>query len=594
MAFQRQRRTQTAEYWRDEFSVDKEDIERLYDWLVEEGEPRNIEELSQKAIEHRCQKEEMALSRQRGGQIFLPQDTYEVGQRVVFPALDYAIGQVLTIRTGNNPRYGGFKVIQVKLDGQETLREFAAEFTGDHPLRRSAPTLEGGEDALSPRQLNAEYGASLGGRIAAALSKNEEFVCLDGRWFLRGLLPEVPPFQLNIAEAIIDERRQPVALGELFDKSSQVLDETGMPSAEKKSIRAYALAHALSRDPRFVEISSAGASAWYLSNSVPEAVRHKPSRLAPAYPTRGGAWLNRELRDFTMEILDEADELAGAPPAALGSLDSVQVVLTYPHRREGTLPLSKRALGLLSEKPPADRFMVTFIDQSSKETMQGWMVPDQGYAWGLAEWYRRHELPIGSIIEVRRGDGLFTFVVSCEDRKRKSDWIREAKVMGGRLVFGIQRKAYMCRYDKHLLIDEGNVGELDRLWVNSGAASVDAAPEMLGLAAASPIEDLFDYLTKLFPELAKLSGQGLVHAKALYSALNLTRRCGTVPIFAELTRRACFDPVGDGNWVYDESLRHVTYSTEEEMSRRPRSHRQDLIVDRVYPYGIISSEGKSS
>jgi hypothetical protein len=316
--------------------------------------------------------------------------------------------------------------------------------------------------------------------------------------------------------------------------------------------------------------------------------------LAPAYPTRGGAWLNRELRDFTMEILDEADELAGAQPAALGSLDSVQVVLTYPHRREGTLPLSKRALGLLSEKPPADRFMVTFIDPSSKETMQGWMVPDQGYAWGLGEWYRRHELPIGSIIELHRGNGSFTFLVSCEDRKRKSDWIREAKVMGGRLVFGIQRKAYMCRYDKHLLIDEGNVGELDRLWVNSGAAGVDAAPEALGLAAASPIEDLFDYLTKLFPELAKLSGQGLVHAKALYSALNLTRRCGTVPIFAELTRRACFDPVGDGNWVYDESLRHVTYSTEEEMSRRPRSNRQDLIVDRVFPYGIISSEGKSS
>jgi len=594
VSFQRQRRTQTAEYWRDEFSMEKEDVERIYDWLVEEGEPRSTEEISQKAIEYRCQKEEMALSRQRGGQIYLPQDSYKVGQRVVFPALDYAIGEVLSIRVGNNPRYGAFEVIQVKLDGQEQPREFAAKFGPDHPLRRSVPSLEEGEGSLSPRQLNAEYGASVRERIAAALSKNDEFVCLGDHWFLQGLLPEVPPFQLNIAEAIIDERRQPVALAELYEKSSQVLDETGLTSTGKDSIRSYALAHALSQDPRFVEISSAGTSAWYLSNAVPEAVRHKPPRLVPVYMTRKGAWLNRELRDFAIEILDEADELPGTQPAALGSLESIQVVLTYPHRREGTLPLSKRALGLLAEKPPADRFMVTFIDQSSNEDMQGWMIPDQGYAWGLGEWYRRHELPIGSIIEVRRGDAPFTFLVTCEDRKRKSDWIREAKVVGGRLMFGMQRKAYTCRYDKHVLIDEGNVGELDSLWVDSSAPSADAAPSALRQAGANSVEDLFEYLTRLFPELAKLSGQGLVHAKALYSALNLTRRCGTVPVFAELTRRACFDPVGDGNWVYDESLRHVTYSTEEEMSRRPSSHRQDLIVDRVYPYGIANSEGKSS
>jgi hypothetical protein len=93
-------------------------------------------------------------------------------------------------------------------------------------------------------------------------------------------------------------------------------------------------------------------------------------------------------------------------------------------------------------------------------------------------------------------------------------------------------------------------------------------------------------LTEIFPELAKLSGLGLVHAKTLYSAVNLTRRCGAVPIFAELTRRACFDPVGDGNWIYDEVLRDGTYKAPEDMSRRPNSRRHDLIVDRVYQYAV--------
>ncbi|MGB9880897.1 MAG: hypothetical protein ACPLRM_09055, partial [Anaerolineae bacterium] len=168
----------------------------------------------------------------------------------------------------------------------------------------------------------------------------------------------------------------------------------------------------------------------------------------------------------------------------------------------------------------------------------------------------------------------FTFFISYEEGKRRREWIKEARVFNDRLTFSIQQKAYSCRYDKHLLIDEASTEELDRLWVN----------------ASEPTLSLFEYLTEIFPELAKLSGQGLVHAKTLYSAVNLTRRCGAVPIFAELTRHACFDPVGDGNWVYEESLRGVTYSTPEEMSRRPNSRRQDLIIDRVYPYAT-NNEG---
>jgi len=573
VASQRQRRTQTAEYWLEEFAVNKEDLEYLYEQMVEAGEPRTIDELSLKVIERRCHKEDLALSRQSGGQIYLPQEEYEIGQRVVFPAFDYAVGQVLAVRDGNNPRYGAFRVIQVQLDGEDALREFAAEFAPDHPLLRSIPSLEDSEDVFSPGQLLEQHGSVVRDKVRAALQNSDDFVHLDGRWFLRGLLPEVNPFQLNIAEAIIDERRQPMEIEQLLERTAQVLDEMGIQSEGKGSVRSYALAYALSQDPRFVQISSAGASAWYLSNSIPEAVRHKPARLAPMAHTRGGEWLNRELRDLAVEIGDETDQLAAASPIEPGSVDKVESFLIYPHRREGTLPLTARGLALLSERP-ADRFIVTFVDPRNKEQMPGWMVPAEGYAWGLGDWYRKHELPVGAVIELRRGDAPFTFVVGYQERKRKSDWIREARVFGGRLIFSIQRKAYNCHYDKHLLIDEGVAADLDRLWTEPNTEN----------------ESLFDYLTKLFPELAKLSGQGLVQAKSLYSAVNLTRRCGAVPVFAELTRHACFDPVGDGNWVYDDSLRSVIYNTPEEMSQRPSSRRQDLIVDRVYAYGTHNNE----
>jgi hypothetical protein len=442
-------------------------------------------------------------------------------------------------------------------------REFAAEFPVDHLLNRSAMVLEESGNLLSAEQLMQLYGQHVQQRLHTALSENEDLVESGGLWFLRGLMPEVTPFHLNIAEAMIDEKSQPLTI-------SQLLEEVGLAEA-KPVIRAFALTNALSRDARFSEVSRAGQSAWFLSALIPETVRQRPVHLAPMHRTKGGEWLNRELRDFVLEIRDEADEVEDIPALAPGDTDSVQLFLIYPHRREGTLPLTRQACSLLVQQP-ADRFPVTFVDRQNREEISGWMAPGEHYAWGLGDWYRRREIPIGSIMELRRGDSPFTFLVSCEMGRRKSEWIREAKVLNGRLTFSMQRKAYMGRYDKYLLLDEGATAQLDPLWLSPG----------------SEVQPLFDYLTQVFPELAKLSGQGTVHAKTLYSAVNLTRRSGAVPVFAELTRRACFDPVGDGNWVYDESLRSITYSTVEEMRRRPSSHRQDVIVDTVYPYSANS------
>jgi len=58
----------------------------------------------------------------------------------------------------------------------------------------------------------------------------------------------------------------------------------------------------------------------------------------------------------------------------------------------------------------------------------------------------------------------------------------------------------------------------------------------------------------IFPELAKLNPQGTVHAKTLYSAVNVVRRCPPGPIFNELSTHACFIPMGHGYWTYDPSI----------------------------------------
>jgi hypothetical protein len=556
------RRTQTAEFWLEEFTVNEEDVLYLYEWLVEENEPRTLEELGRKVIERRCLREEEALlKRGNDGAIYQPQDKYKVGQRLLFPAFDYAPAEVLAIRDGDNPRFGSFKVIQVQLEDESSPREFTAELTTEHALSGSASMLQDSDAQIAAQQLFELYGVTVRENLQESLAQNGDFVSFGDSWYLRGLVPEVTPFHLNIAEAMIYERAQPLSI-------EQLLQEVDFPPEIKPAVRTYALSHVLSQDSRFAEVTVEDESEWFLKDLIPDSVYDLPVHLVVAHATRGGEWLNRELRDFALELGDEADALEGVPATPSPAPVSAALFLTYPHRREGTLPLNASALALVSERP-SERFVVTFVDQRHKEEMQGWMMPAAGYAWGLGYWYERHDLPIGAVIELAKGDDPFTFVVSYQKGRSKADWIRQARVMDGKVSFSMQRKSYFSRFDKHLLIDEGSVSALDELWTPAKQAG-----------------SLLEYVFELFPELAKLNVLGQVHAKTLYSAVNLTRRCGAVPIFAAMTRQACFDPVGDGHWVYDESLRGVTYDTPEDMSKRPSSQRAELIVDRVHRYGI--------
>jgi hypothetical protein len=68
----------------------------------------------------------------------------------------------------------------------------------------------------------------------------------------------------------------------------------------------------------------------------------------------------------------------------------------------------------------------------------------------------------------------------------------------------------------------------------------------------------------VFRELAKLTPQGTVNAKTLYSAVNVVRRSPPEPIFAELVQCSCYRHVGDAYWIYEpdteQSYDNLVYS----------------------------------
>src|SRR5690606_33751240 len=86
---------------------------------------------------------EAVQAEHKDSRLYDPEKTFEVGQRVVFPAMEFATATVEAVREGDNPQqYGDFSVIQVQFDKPdaiegETVREFASALTVEHKLNAS-------------------------------------------------------------------------------------------------------------------------------------------------------------------------------------------------------------------------------------------------------------------------------------------------------------------------------------------------------------------------------------------------------------------------------------------------------------------------
>lgn len=245
--------TDTAEYWRVGFTITKEDITYLYEYLLESGIPQTIEELTRQVMENRVRVEAEALEQeQRGkGAIYRPKNQYTVGDRLRFPALDGLSGVVVGVRPGENPDYGQFRVIQVKIDGTGEIREFAAEFNQPHPLNEEAPTI-------SLDDLYRRNGSAVARVLRLALEDNPEFVSYGDVWFLRDLLPEVHIGQLNIAEAVIDMAGEPLS-------TEVLLKEVELPATVAEPTRVFALNLALAGDERFANVGNDSRPRWALA-----------------------------------------------------------------------------------------------------------------------------------------------------------------------------------------------------------------------------------------------------------------------------------------------------------------------------------------
>lgn len=517
-----QRETQTSAYWGDGFTITPEDLQYLGTLLVEDELPRSAEELGQALVMHRCRQEEALVERVMSkGTPYQPKRSYTVGEQVVFPALGYLVGKVVGIRPGHNPELGPFQVIQVQFESGK-IREFAAELAIEHPLNREAQAIAAaGVELRSPEELAALYGAQVGKVLERRLESEPSFVRLAGKWFIRDLLVDVHIGHLNLAEAVLD-----MAGGGPLPTEA-LLGDLELPEEITPQLRIFSLNYALQEDERFDEVGPAGQVLWFLRRLEPEDVQSTPPYLQYQPVEYDPALLTSEMLALEQELDDEWSNLA-SPEVA----ESATLVLTYPHWKSGTLPLSSR-LAAVFPTGRTQRIRFTFVDGDSGAEMPGWVVREKRYIYGLKEWYKANDVPVGAYLELERGEKPGSVTIRRRAQRPRREWVRVALPVTGRLTFEMRKELIGCEYDERMIVVEEDAGAME---------SVRAYMREQGLS-------LKQLMARIFPELAKLSPQGTVHAATLYSAVNVVMRTPPGPLLAELVAGEMYVPVGDNYWV---------------------------------------------
>jgi len=268
---------------------------------------------------------------------------------------------------------------------------------------------------------------------------------------------------------------------------------------------------------------------WYLRRLEPAEVLYPPARLEYKPVPFDRSILTPPLLELERQLDDENSPL----DETVEAIDEVTLAILFPHWRVGTLPLSSRLRAMFPTAYEAPRIRFILVDGHTGDTFPGWVVREQRYVYGMDEWYRRHQVPTGGLVRIRRGAEPGEVMVEAVDRRRRNEWIRTLTINpAGQIGFTMLKQAVGTAYDELMVVGVGDRVALDEAWLR-------------GPQRHMTTEQL---VAHVFRELAKLNPQSAVHAQALYSGVNTMRRLAPGPIFAELLTRPHYVHVGDLYW----------------------------------------------
>jgi hypothetical protein len=485
-------------YW-DVFTFSSIDLEFIYNYLIEIELPQTTQELIEALIYERIRTEKQKLEKlQHGlGTTYIPNQNYEVGQKLIFSKLNWKPGVVTSVREGKNPDISSFSVITVQFEEGKNLL-FAAGLE-DHPL--NTPVEFNYDDPLlDPVYVLKIYQQDLCAKLDQALESNPDLVRIARRWFPRTLLVDINIGFLNLAEALLDMHGG----GPL--PTITILDQIDLPSDANAKLIEFSLNLALQEDARFDEVGPSGEVLWFLHRLEPIGVQQTP-KLLQFHPVEyDSSSVVKMIKLLEPQVVDELESFEN-PSSNLGK---ATLSLIYPHWRVGTLPLSGSIIHLFPTAFESPRVLFSFIDGDTNIKFPGWVVRSSKYVFGLENWFKSQGVIPGSYIHIERGKTSGEVIIRSEKRRSTRDWVRTALVgTDGRIVFAMVKQIVTTMFDERMAVYIPNVEGIDSLWSQN----------------VNQKYSLEQIIIMLMNELAKLNPQGHVHVQELYAAVNIMRRC---------------------------------------------------------------------
>ena len=510
--------TMNEDYW-DSFTIEEQDIEFLYNYLLETEIPLNTRELITALIKERIEMRRVEIEHQRmsGGDLYQPKLHLKIDQKLIFSAFNWKQGNVVAVRAGDNPDIGSFQVVKVAFeDGSQ--REFASQLD-NHKLNDQPVAVQEFQHIDEGTVLRL-YGDDIEDALEEELSTNPDFVRIAGRWFPRALLIDINVGHLNIADAVLDM----AAGGPLTTQS--LFDQLELRTDVNPKLQEFSMDLALQVDERFDEVGPAGDVQWFLKRLEPEHVTSTPTFLNYHEIDHSRTNLTDEMLQLEQSLDDELSPIK----VKTDDFDDVEVKILFPHWRSGTLPLSNRTKHLFPTAYEAPRVLFILVDGETEERFSGWVVRAGKYVYGLEEWYESHGVIPGTIIHVRRGQVPGEVVVYVDNHRPSREWIRTLLVgSDGGTVYAMLKQIVTTPIDDRMAIAIPDKNALDPVWQKP-------------LREQAPFEKL---ILNNVRDLARLNPQSHVHFSELYSAINTVRRVPPAPIMAVLAEDPAFVHVGD-------------------------------------------------
>lgn len=520
-----------VQHWARNFTVEKEDLDYLTSLLLEHEKPMKTEALARALVEERLAQETAALqAHYKDARFYNPSQSYEIGQKVIFPALDYATATVVHTREGSNPEYNNFNVMGVEFeeDGNQKVREFAIDLSVPHVLSQQdsesyASYLTAGE--LTADEILSQFGDDIIYTLENSLAETGALIQVSGTWFPRDLVLEVNEGHLNLAEAVIDINGQPM-------DTESIIREIGGLGSGPIELQVFSMNNALRDDDRFDEVGPVGMVLWFLRRLEPAEVQQTPMMLRYTAIEYDRALLTPEMLELEAEIDDELSPT----PAIQDDIQEAVITLNYPHRRMGTLPLNAKMRQVFPTAQQTSRVSVILVDGQDGEEYPAWVVRKERYVFGADKFFRKHRLPIGALVKVSKSQSPDKVIINFNAYKARSEWIRLIVPKNNQISFDNHKRNIGAEYDDLMILGADDL------------AAVDALFEL----TQQQKRPLASILRTIIPGLGRLTPQGTAHAKTIYSAVNVVKRCPPGPIFAMLVANPDFQNVGGHYWKLSE------------------------------------------